>query len=430
MPEESGSEPNLPRLRPVEILPVTHQGRRLILLRDPTGIAADPLLLSPASVTLLSFFDGRHTVRDIQLAAARGSGQIIPAGQIHDFAAKLEANHFLDSPGYRRHREQLRREYAAADARQAQFAGHAYPADPRALLDQISSYYRGPGGRGLPVAAVRRPPLAIAAPHIDPARGGPVYAAAYAGLWGARVEGVVVLGVSHAGGRHPFIVTAKDYTTPLGRLRVSKDRLAALAAGLDWDPDDQEELHRWEHSIEFQLIFLQHALGEGRLDGAVDPGRDRGKAGPELLPILCAFSWEDLALDAPGGRRARIDGFLDHLRGALDDSGRAWLIVAGVDLAHVGPRFGDAEPLSAQMQIEVHRRDREMLETLVSGDTAGFIEDLARDRNARRICGLGALYALAKLMEGRRGEIVGYDQSADAASGSLVSFAALVYSAG
>ncbi|MFH1144437.1 MAG: AmmeMemoRadiSam system protein B [Candidatus Eisenbacteria bacterium] len=420
MASEYPPETILPPLRALEIIPVAPRGQRLLLLRDPSGIAPEPLLISPASLELLRFFDGSHTLRDIQMAAARATGQIIPRAQIEGFAQKLEENHLLDSPGFQIHRERLAREYAAWSDRPARFAGQAYPHQPALLAEELSSYYRLPEGPGLPEAAVAGAPAGLAAPHIDPARGGRVYASAYAHLWGAQVAGVVALGISHAGARNPFVVTRKNYTSPLGRLRTAGERIDALAGRLDWDPTAEEDVHRWEHSIEFQILFLQHALGCGR--PAI------GAEGPALLPILCAFSWEDLtAPEEAGGRRAQIDRFLDALKAVLEESGHRWLLLAGVDLAHVGPRFGDREALSADLLLETHQRDRGLLEKLTRGDRAGFVAEVAADGDARRICGLAGLYSLATLLGQRPGRIAAYDQSVDGANGSLVSFCALVY---
>ena len=422
MTEEPKSAEVLAPLRAIEIVPISHQGRQVLLLRDPTGIAAEPLLISPASLKLLPFFDGRHTLRDIQLAAARDTGQIIPSAQIDAFVAKLEANHLLDSPGYQAFRTRLAEEYAGWPSRPAQFAGRAYAPDARALSEQLSSFYRLPGAPGLPPAPVAQAPAGIAAPHIDPLRGGKVYAHAYAQLWGAPVRAAVLLGVSHAGSVQPFVMTGKDYATPLGNLRTDREALAALTRRIDWDPCAEEDLHRWEHSIEFQLIFLQHALACGReepRDGTV-----------KILPILCSFSWEDLIPAEEDSRRERIDAFLAGLAAVLQEAGHPWLLIAGVDLAHVGPRFGDEEPLSARLLAETHRRDQATLASLAAGDREGFVAQLAREGNDRRICGLPALYALATLLGGSRGRLLAYDQSVEPAVGSLVSFGALVFQGG
>jgi MEMO1 family protein len=416
--EAAVSEETIPALRPVELVPITHEGHRLFLLRDPAGIAAEAIVLPPASVELLAFFDGDHTLRDVQTSIARATGRIVPLEQIGEFVGTLDRNHFLLSPAFEERRRELAREYATAPARAAHFAGQAYAAEVDPLRRELDALFDAPGGPGRPVAPVARRPVAIAAPHIDPARGGAVYAHAYASLWGARPERVVILGVLHGASANPFVVTAKDYETPLGRLRTDARRVHALAERLGWDPLEEEELHRAEHSIEFQALLLQHALTEG---GTREPDPEL-----EVLPILCAFSWEDFRETlAAAARRARIDAFLQTLRTLLGEDPTPTLIVAGVDLTHAGPRFGDTREPSAAWQEELRRRDGATLERLAAGDAAGFVREIVSESDERRLCGFGALYALHALCAPVRGRLLHYDQCVDRSG--IVSFAALAF---
>jgi len=411
-------EESIPALRPVELVPLTHEGRQLFLLRDPSGVAAETLVMPPASAELLAFFDGSHSVRDVQTAIARATGRIVPAEQIQEFVRKLDENFYLDSPAGAERRRALAHAYATARARPAHFAGQAYSADPTELRRELDALFAAPTGPGRPAAAVAAWPRAIAAPHVDPGRGAAAYAHAYAPLWGARPQRILILGVLHGASRNPFVLTGKDYQTPLGVMRTDVRRVHALAQRLEWDPLEEEELHRAEHSIEFQVLWLQYALSEGGVDPP-DPA-------PEVLPILCAFSTEAFgeSLEA-AARRVQIDAFLHELRTLLAEDPTPTLIVAGVDLAHVGPRFGDAREMSSAWAEEIARRDRETLARLTEGDADAFVHEVVSAGEDRRLCGFGALYALGALISSARGRTLHYDQSRD--STGLVSFAAIAF---
>jgi hypothetical protein len=411
-------EESIPALRPLDLVPLSHEGRRLFLLRDPTGVAEEAIVMPPPSAELLAFFDGTHSVRDVQTAIARATGRIVLAEQIRDFVQKLDANGFLDSPAYEARRRAIAHAYATAPARPAHFAGPAYAAAPDELRRQLDALFATPAGPGRPATAVSAWPRAIAAPHIDPGRGAATYAHAYARLWSARPERILILGVLHGASRHPFVLTGKDYETPLGVLRTDVRRVHALARRLAWDPLEEEELHRAEHSIEFQVLMLQHALSAGG-ERALDPG-------PEVLPILCAFSTEAFGptLEAAAAR-AQIDAFLHELRALLVEDPAPTLIVAGVDLTHLGPRFGDAREMSAAWAEEIARRDRETLTRLTEGDTDAFVHEVVRAGADRRLCGFGALYALRTLISPARGRTLHYDQARDVTG--LVSFAAIAF---
>jgi AmmeMemoRadiSam system protein B len=408
----------IPALRPVEIVPVQHEGQELMLLRDPHGVATEPLLLSPASLALLRLLDGEHSVRDIQAAIARATGQIVPSEAIREFVGRLDERCYLDSLAYLERRRELSLEYARAPHRAAQFAGLAYPDEAAALHAQLNAFYTAPEAPGLPSRPVPQAPAGLAAPHIDPARGGAIYAQAYQHLWGATPRTLIVLGVAHAGSPQPFIVTGKDYATPLGLVPTRRALAQDLAARLDWDPFANEEAHRWEHSIEFQILFAQHALTCG--------GRVPWPEGTHCLPILCAFGWQDVAGEAAEGR-ARIDHFLDVLRGLLAAEEPPVVILAGADLAHVGRRFGDPHEISDAACTRVRQRDLATLGLLSTGAREEFVAEIIGERDGRRWCGFSALYSLRALLPTARGSIAGYGQSVDAEQGSVVSFPALVF---
>jgi hypothetical protein len=84
-----------------------------------------------------------------------------------------------------------------------------------------------------------------------------------------------------------------------------------------------------------------------------------------------------------------------------------------VDLAHVGPRFGDPEPNTTRSLALVERADRGMLDSVVAGDARGFFASVAFDHDARRICGLSPIYTLLRLFPETRGRLLRYTQWPD-----------------
>ncbi len=410
----------IPALRPIEALRVRHSGREYLLLRDPQGVAPDPLLVPLAWAELLQFFDGRHSLRDVQLAVTRATGRIAGAAEVRTLVATLDQGLMLESEAYHRRRRELAEEYRAQPDRPARFAGQAYAADPEALRRELAALYTAGGAPGLPAAAAAEMPVAVAAPHIDPQRGASSYAHAYASLWGICPRRVILLGVNHAGSETPFILTTKDYTTPLGTLPTDVEFVQRLAGRMAWDPLSEQELHRSEHSLEFQVVLLQHALAAGTGQAPAAP--------PRIVPILCSFPWQVFAeREGLSVALAQVERFLAALRELAAEDPAGLLILAGVDLAHVGPRFGDPRGPSASEREELRRRDRATLGLLAGGDREGFIAETARERDARRICGFAALVSLMALVPGARGEVRDYGQSVEEGNGSVVSFAAVVF---
>jgi AmmeMemoRadiSam system protein B len=99
--------------------------------------------------------------------------------------------------------------------------------------------------------------------------------------------------------------------------------------------------------------------------------------------------------------------------------------VAGIDLAHVGPRFGDP-PLDERTRKEVEEKDRAALAAAERGDAEGWFQAIAAHDDSTRICGLAPTYMLLRASEPGPGRLLHYQQS-DESDGSMVSVAAMAW---
>jgi len=88
-----------------------------------------------------------------------------------------------------------------------------------------------------------------------------------------EVTTFVLLGTSHAPMNRPFAVCAKAFDTPLGALEPDHEAIDELAAASRFDLREDEYLHKGEHSLEFQAVFLRHALGQRAAGVRIVPER-------------------------------------------------------------------------------------------------------------------------------------------------------------
>jgi AmmeMemoRadiSam system protein B len=410
-----------PRLRALEAFPVEHEGQRCVALRDPAGFTDQIAVLPAALLDLVSLFDGEHSLEQIQQILGRRHDQAPTAEEIVAVVERFDAAGFLDSDRFRERRRGLEDAFRLSPVRPAAHAGGAYAGDAAALQAQIDGFFAHAEGPGSAAGTARHPgasadggsagaiagpphakePLrALLAPHIDFHRGGPTYAWAYREvLERSDADLYVVLGTCHAGMPDPFAVTLKPYETPLGSVPVDREFYEGLSRRAGQDLLASEPAHRAEHSIEFQAVMLQHIVG-----------RHRPVA---ILPVLASYLHESLWSGGDPEADPRVPRFVDALRETMAASSRRVCLIAGVDLAHVGPRFGDAEPNTAASLGRVERDDRAMLESVVGGDAPGFYAGVAADHDARRICGLSPIYTLLRLLPEARGRLLRYTQWAD-----------------
>ena len=402
-----------PRLRRVEAFPVEHEGRRCVALRDPAGYTPAIALLHGALLDIVSLFDGEHTIADIQERVMRRHGQLVERRQIAEIAETLDQQGFLDSPGFADRRAAIDADFLAAPTRPATHAGSAYAGEGSELRAMIDGFFAPPDGPGTidEHPAPRTEARAIITPHIDFRRGGAAYAWAYRELAArSQADLFVIFGTCHAGMEHPFALTRKDYASPLGEAQVDRDFVEALATRARQDCFGSELAHRIEHSIEFQAVFLRYLYASRRK--------------VTIVPVLASFAHEAMLAGRQPDDDPRVPRFLEAVAETIAASGRRVALIAGADLAHMGPRFGDSEPISPVELERIKHEDREMLETVTAGDAAAFFESVAHDNDRRRICGFSPIYATLRILGGAGGEVKRYDQWPDPEG--VVTFASVV----
>jgi MEMO1 family protein len=390
--------------RDLEFFPLSHQGRPMILVRDRLELVAAGTGFSPELLPVLELLDGARSAEDLcrELSALRG-GAPVSLEELPPFLEELDAAGLLETRRYREKRAEVASAFAQSPVRRPAFAGQAYPGEPQALvrfLDDILS--AAPKHR--PSGRIR----AVVAPHIDPEAGRTAYAAAYGVLRGAKPRRVVVLGVGHQILGGLFCLTDKTHATPLGEVPVDAEAVARLrrAGGAAVAPDDLP--HRVEHSVEFQAVFLRHVL-EGDFS---------------LVPILCGAT---RGLLAEASRPAFLEAagpFLAALVELVADPDT--LVVAGVDLCHIGVKFGHALP-AARLEKAALAHDEALLSRLCAGDAAGFWAESARVRDAYNVCGFTALAVLAELGLPGPGTVLGHDILREPPTQSAVTFAAAAF---
>ncbi|MGH7359597.1 MAG: MEMO1 family protein, partial [Candidatus Rokuibacteriota bacterium] len=141
--------------------------------------------------------------------------------------------------------------------------------------------------------------------------------------------------------------------------------------------------------------------------------RRDGGSERRIVPLLASFASECLVRGESPGQDADIEAVLGAVRDAMATVPRRYCIVAGADLAHVGPRFGDDWRVTSADLARVETDDRALLAPVVSMDAEGFFAEARRQADRNRICGLSPIYALLRLVPGGTGRLLRYGQWPD-----------------
>lgn len=404
-----------PKLRSVEAFPVEISGRQLICLRDPLNLTEKTLLLTEDLFYIVSLFDGQHSILDIQTAYTRRYGNLLLSDRVRQVIDELDSYLFLESERFGKFWNDLQEEFKRSLVRRATHAGLAYEADSQKLGDQINAFFTAVGGPGEPDFGKSGGGLkAIVVPHIDLRVGGPSYAWAYKEvIESSDADLFVILGVAHLGARNPFVLTKKDFETPLGVVETDKDFVEALTETCQTDLFEDEFSHKSEHSIEFQLIFLQHLLNSRRRF--------------QIVPILCGHFEEALAEGRLPSEIPIISAFIDGLKRTIASSGRKICVIVSVDLTHIGQKFGDQASLTPGIFEWIDSEDTQMLRFVESMDLDSFYRSIQKDKNRRRVDGFPGIYVLLSTLDLKEGKLLKYDKMVDSQTQSVVSYASMAF---
>ncbi|MBI5849958.1 MAG: AmmeMemoRadiSam system protein B [Planctomycetes bacterium] len=379
-----------PALRAFELRPAEFEGRRGLVLIDPLGLIDGQVFVPEALVPILARLDGTRTLASIE-AELRAAGAVLRDGFLADLVVQLDESLLLHGELFESTAESTAAQFLAEGVREASHAGsHGYPAGAGACaraLDELLGELSAPTGRA---------PRGLVAPHIDFGRGASGYRAAYRALAAHELpELVVVFGTGHGGPLAPLTGLPLDWRTPLGTLRTERAFVDAVHARLGAPAPADLLLHRKEHSLEFQMLCLA-ALSLART------GR------PDAIPVAGFLCGSLPSGDGDLDRETWIAGLLDALRGAA--AKRRVTFLAGADLAHVGPTFGDDAPLGDDAVHALARRDDARLAMLRAGEPGHFHAAVMRGANPDRVCSATAIYLAARLAGGAA-EILHYGQA-------------------
>jgi AmmeMemoRadiSam system protein B len=408
----------LAALRPnLEMVPSPLPDRPGLLLRDPFRYSEIVLVIPPPVVPCLAFFNGRY--EESQVGEALMGLTADP--RVGEFLAQLRATlssaGFLEDEVFERMRDERQRDFAGAPRRAAVHAGSAYPAAADPLREAMAQYMDGTAAGQADAVPAKGPAagrlVGLAAPHVSPEGGWRSYRAAYAALHPADADRTfVILGTSHYGEPERFGLTRKPFLTPFGETAIDTDLVDELAEGGGPGVVLEDYCHSVEHSIEFQVVFLQHLYGP----------RVR------IVPVLCGPFARSTAEPGRPEDDEGVRRFLGTLAEVAAREGGRVLWVLGVDMAHVGRRYGDGRSarVGDAAMGRVEARDRGRIDRIAAGSADGFWDLVQEKRDDLRWCGASPLYTFLHAVRPARGELLRYEQW-NIDEHSVVSFAGMAF---
>lgn len=378
-----------------------------ILIHDPHRVGS-PIRVTPLGLEIVKHFSGEFTLAQIQESVARITGGYkVELQVLANLTKTLEESLLLDTPRFR--------ERIGGPIRQPSCIG-SYDADPKKLRAQLRELFTAPGGAGEPRGDEPRGSSklrAVLVPHMDYGRGNITYG------WGFKelVENTdatvfVIIATSHYS-HHRFTLSRQHFATPLGIAETEQAYVDRIATSYGTGLFDDELAHVPEHSIELEVVVLQYLL--------------KNRRPFKIVPLLTGSLGDCVREGCDPGRKRDVAKMVKALRDAeASCSEKVCYIISG-DLAHIGPKFGDPEPVREPFLNESRTQDEAILAQLNAADPEAYFETIAGEADARRICGLPPTWLTLAAVQPKRGRVLHYQQFVHPQGHESVSFAAAAF---
>ncbi len=402
-------------------------------LSDARQISDKMVMLPMAAQFMLPLMDGKRSLDDITSEVGRGLTRQIT----EQIVAQLDDAGLLLGPRFDAMLAQMQADFDSAPvlppAASAAFADmlvvnkHGQTATEEqkaseggALLREAFDQWIAEALKDVPNPSLDELPAGVIVPHIDYPRGW----ANYAHVWGRlrvvdRPDRVVILGTNHFGSGTGVTACDKGYNTPIGTTNVDRAFLDVLSRRLGAANTTKVLANRYdherEHSIELQVPWIQHVFG-----------KDASGAFVPVVGILV----HDPSVNAGesyDGNGLALEPFIEALRATIEEVGGKTLVVSSADLSHVGPMFGDQQPLAGdeqpaqQARGRVIQHDQEMIGLIAQVKPDDLIASMAWQQNPTRWCSIGNIVAMLKTVRPERVELLQYMGAMDPQGQGLVS---------
>lgn len=248
-------------------------------------------------------------------------------------------------------------------------SGRFYLSDKKNLKKQIEECFLhklGPGKLPVYKKGERKIKGAVV-PHAGYIYSGPVASHVYSALANDGFpETFIIIGPNHTGYGSGVALTTESFNTPFGDVPVDKELATNL---LNTIIDNDINAHRYEHSIEVQLPFLQY--------------------------IKKDFSFVPLCMGMQDYKTAKEVG--DIIKNAI--KGRDVVVIASSDFTHYEPK------------ASAERKDKMAIDAILELDSKKLFETVKQ--NHITMCGYGPVIAMLEAVNGKKAILLKYATSGE-----------------
>ncbi|MFL5343006.1 MAG: AmmeMemoRadiSam system protein B [Gemmataceae bacterium] len=389
-----------PSLRP-GLAAQPHDDPRFMVVWDQLRISRNTLQVPRALFTCMQRMDGERSLTDLQNL----DGTLVPLDALSHLLRHLDEALFLAGPRF---------DAALAEPVRSPACIGCYSGEPAKLREQLRQTFLMPGGPGLPGEPKPDGRLRAALlPHIDYARGGPSYPFGFKEIVERSDASLfVILATSHYSPNR-FTLTRKHFKTPLGLVPTDQAYIDRLVKHYGDGLFDDPFAHYPEHSVELEVVYLQYLYENVR------PIR--------IVPLVVGSFHDCVEGDINPRHMPDVRRMIEALKAVEAETPEPVCYVISGDLAHIGPKFRDPDPMAEPLLTHSREQDHVLIRKAEAVDANGYFEVIRDEQDRRRICGLPPTFVVLEAVQPKAGRLLSYGQYVHPRGFESVSFASMAF---
>jgi len=376
-----------------------------LIAYDTDKYLEEPIAFHSHILEILELIDGENTIINIHSVLHFQQNIEVTLEDVQTIISYIDSMGLLESEEFFHLQQKIDTDYFNAPIRKAVCAGSSYPKEKQALLDYFDSVFESDES----VPTIHS--VAALIPHIDFRVGIEPYVAVYKHIRSTKATTFFIIGTSHYSNLDQFILTEKDFETPLGVVKTNKEIIQRLHLLTQNKFTKNDIAHKPEHSIEFHAVLLKYLFPDCDFT---------------IVPILVTSFQHFISSGISPTESQKMKDFSNALSRIVEELGSDAYVISSGDLAHIGKKFGDEYDAYTKKE-EVTTNDTTLLATLENGDKDSFFTNLLLQQDSFRICGLPPTYSLLASMKPLQGTTVALQQWYEEDTQSMVSFGSVLF---
>ncbi len=365
-----------PLRKDLQLLQTKEDEQEIVIISDPSGYSDSEIAVTLEFFWLITQIEDNTTVEDLaKKVNIEDSNFLLP---FIEELNKLDELYLLESDKFNDYRSKTDKEYINNPTRPSVLAEHSFPEEADEFNNYMNDLFSTTNKDDY-----RPDASSVIIPHLDLLTGletQQAYSSSFHSIRNTDFDTIVIFGTAHYLASHRFMLSLKNFETPLGIIDTDLDLINSISEIAPNSFIVDEFAHKPEHSVEIQVALSSYYFHNRNF---------------KILPILVSGYFDFMDNNINPDSDETINDFINALKHSITNLGRKPVFIASVDFSHIGNKFNDEFDAKDKL-LEVETSDHNLIEYILKNEYNNFYNKINNDDDKWKVCGTAPVFTLLK----------------------------------